>query len=92
MLGAFIVVNLVVMLGCCVFERVASAAGDRAFHVPPAMAIVAIKFVKEESQKRFIKGAFSYYLSPSVIDKSSRTPSPWSWAGRTARLPFFSRT
>ena len=33
------------------------------------LAITLIKFIREEQQKRFIKGAFSQYISPQFVDQ-----------------------
>ena len=55
----------------------------------PSLAIVAIKFMKEESQKRFIKSAFSYYLSPSVIDEIIKDPESLELGGEDREITIF---
>lgn len=55
----------------------------------PSFAIAAVKFVNEESQKRFIKMAFSHYLSPKVIDSIIKNPEAIKLGGESRRITTF---
>ncbi|MCU0845497.1 MAG: CHASE2 domain-containing protein [Spirochaetes bacterium] len=55
----------------------------------PALAIIATKFVSEESQKRFIKSAFSHYLSPHVIDEIIKNPESLNLGGEMREISIF---
>jgi adenylate cyclase len=89
MLLAFFLLNLAVMLVFAFFNIWFQQLGLFLSMFLPAMAIIAIKFVKEESQKRFIKGAFSYYLSPSVIDTIIENPGSLKLGGEDREITIF---
>ncbi len=89
MLVTFIVLNLVVMLLFVLANLWFQQLGIVLSMFLPAMAIVAIKFMKEESQKRFIKGAFSYYLSPTVIDEIIKDPDSLELGGEDREITIF---
>ncbi|MDY6935581.1 MAG: CHASE2 domain-containing protein [Spirochaetota bacterium] len=55
----------------------------------PSATIAAIKFMREESQKRFIKHAFSHYLSPKVIDEIIKEPELLKLGGESRFLTIF---
>ncbi len=55
----------------------------------PSITITSIKFVKEESQKRFIKLAFSHYLSPSVIENIIKDPDSFKLGGESRTITTF---
>lgn len=55
----------------------------------PSLTITGIKFLKEESQKRFIKSAFSQYLSPDVIENIVDNPSLLQLGGETREITSF---
>ncbi|TAL38512.1 MAG: CHASE2 domain-containing protein [Spirochaetes bacterium] len=55
----------------------------------PSVAIGAIKFASEESQKRFIKSAFSNYLSPLVIDEIIKNPESLQLGGELREISIF---
>ncbi len=89
MSATFIVLNLAVMAVFALFNLWFQQLGIMLAMFMPSIAIVSIKFMKEESQKRFIKGAFSYYLSPSVIDEIIKDPDSLELGGEDRELTIF---
>ena len=89
MLVTFVMLNLAVMSVFAFFNIWIQQLGIVLSMFVPSLAIVAIKFVKEESQKRFIKGAFSYYLSPSVIDTIIGHPDSLKLGGEDREITIF---
>ena len=55
----------------------------------PSVSISAIKFLQEETQKRFIKSAFSRYLSPGVIDQIIDDPESLELGGEDREITIF---
>ncbi len=55
----------------------------------PSISIAAVKFLKEESQKRFIKNAFSHYLAPGVIDEIIKHPESLELGGENREITIF---
>jgi adenylate cyclase len=55
----------------------------------PSVVIVSIKLVSEESQKRFIKGAFSRYIAPDVIEQIMEHPESLELGGENRRITTF---
>ncbi|HOP30461.1 MAG TPA: CHASE2 domain-containing protein [Spirochaetota bacterium] len=55
----------------------------------PSIVIVSIKLVSEESQKRFIKGAFSRYIAPDVIEQIMEHPESLELGGENRRITTF---
>jgi adenylate cyclase len=49
-------------------------------------ATVVMKYVLEERSKKFIRGAFSKYLAPAVVDQMLKDPSKLQLGGETRRL------
>ena len=49
----------------------------------------AIKLMREESQKRFIKNAFSHYLAPGVIDQIMENPESLELGGSEREITIF---
>jgi adenylate cyclase len=89
MLVTFVMLNLAVMSVFAFFNVWLQQLGIMLSMFLPSIAIVAIKFVKEESQKRFIKGAFSYYLSPHVIDSIIDDPASLKLGGEDREITIF---
>jgi adenylate cyclase len=50
------------------------------------IATVVTKYVLEERSKKFIRGAFSKYLAPSVVDQMLKDPAKLQLGGETRRL------
>lgn len=55
----------------------------------PSVVIISIKLVSEESQKRFIKGAFSRYIAPDVIEQIMEHPERLELGGENRRITTF---
>lgn len=50
------------------------------------VATLALKYVLEERGKKFIRGAFSKYLAPAVVDQMLKDPAKLQLGGETRRL------
>lgn len=50
------------------------------------LATVVTKYVLEERSKKFIRGAFSKYLAPTVVDQMLKDPAKLQLGGETRRL------
>ncbi|MBN2038522.1 MAG: adenylate/guanylate cyclase domain-containing protein [Spirochaetes bacterium] len=55
----------------------------------PSSIIAASKLMKEESQKRYIKNAFSRYLAPGVIDQIIESPEALELGGEEREITIF---
>jgi len=55
----------------------------------PSLSIGAVKFLKEESQKRYIKKAFSRYIAPGVIDDIMKDPDKLELGGENRNITIF---
>ncbi len=55
----------------------------------PSALIASVKFMKEESQKRYIKSAFSRYLAPGVIDQIIDNPDALELGGENREISIF---
>lgn len=55
----------------------------------PSFAIVGMKFLSEESQKRFIKSAFSHYLSKQVIEQIIKNPESLKLGGEEREITIY---
>jgi len=55
----------------------------------PSVIIVSIKLVTEESQKKFIKGAFSRYIAPDVIEQIMENPELLQLGGESRDISIF---
>ncbi|HOD13245.1 MAG TPA: CHASE2 domain-containing protein [Spirochaetota bacterium] len=89
MLVTFILLNLAVMLVFALFNVWMQQLGIVLSMFLPSSAIVAIKFMREENQKRFIKNAFSFYLSPTVIDEIIKDPESLELGGEDREITIF---
>ena len=87
--GAFVAYNLVNML-LFSFARVwVDQLGVNIAIILPSITIVGIKFLSEESQKRFIKSAFSHYLSKQVIEEIILNPESLQLGGEEREITIF---
>lgn len=50
------------------------------------IATVVTKYILEERSKKFIRGAFSKYLAPTVVDQMLKDPAKLQLGGETRRL------
>ncbi len=55
----------------------------------PSVIIISIKLINEESQKKFIKGAFSRYIAPDVIEQIMQNPESLELGGENRRITIF---
>ncbi|PKL17685.1 MAG: hypothetical protein CVV49_09850 [Spirochaetae bacterium HGW-Spirochaetae-5] len=55
----------------------------------PSLTIISIKLINEESQKKFIKGAFSRYIAPDVIEQIMLNPESLELGGENRRITIF---
>ncbi len=55
----------------------------------PSITIISIKLLNEESQKKFIKGAFSRYIAPDVIEQIMLNPESLELGGENRRITIF---
>jgi len=55
----------------------------------PSVTIVSLKYMREESQRRFIKNAFSHYLAPGVIDEIIKNPDSLELGGENRVITTF---
>lgn len=89
MVAALLLLTVTVMGFFALFNLWLQQLGILLASFLPSLAIVAIKFIKEESQKKFIKSAFSYYLSPSVIDEIIKDPESLELGGEDREITIF---
>lgn len=57
--------------------------------IVPSVFIISVKLISEESQKKFIKGAFSRYIAPDVIEKIMLNPESLELGGENRRITIF---
>ncbi|MBN2080338.1 MAG: CHASE2 domain-containing protein [Spirochaetes bacterium] len=89
MVSTLVALNFIVMAAFALFNLWFQQLGIVLASFLPSLAIVAIKFMKEESQKKFIKSAFSYYLAPSVIDEIIKDPESLELGGEDREITIF---
>lgn len=87
--ASFIFFNLIT-IGVFIFGDVwMDQLGISLALVIPSASIAAVKFMREENQKHFIKSAFGHYLSPSVIDRIIENPESLELGGVERELTVF---
>lgn len=86
---SFIIVNLATILIFAFAQTWLDQLGISLALLLPAVSIASVKFVSEESQKRFIKSAFSHYLSPRVIDEIIKNPASLKLGGEKRQITIF---
>lgn len=64
-------------------------AGPAAGGLLALLTAVTVNYAVEGRQKRFLKGAFSQYLSPEVIERIVRDPERLKLGGETRELTIF---
>lgn len=87
--ASFILVNAAVTALFTFFNLWLDQLGITLALLLPAITIASIKFISEESQKRFIKSAFSHYLSPKVIDEIIDDPDSLKLGGEKRTISLF---
>lgn len=89
MIGSIILINVVVMLLFAFADIWIDQLGLTLALFLPSLVIASVKFMSEESQKRFIKSAFSHYLSPRVIDEILKNPDYLKLGGEARQITIF---
>lgn len=87
--SGFIAVNVIILLTFIAFRWCFDQLGISLALLFPSLTIGAMKFVSEESQKRFIKNAFAHYLSPKVIDNIIQDPNSFKLGGESRIITTF---
>jgi adenylate cyclase len=88
-ISSFVFINIVII---CVFlfgDMWLDQLGISFALLIPSVSIAAVKLMKEESQKQFIKSAFSLYLSPGVIDRIIDNPDALGLGGEEREITIF---
>ncbi|MCP4134191.1 MAG: adenylate/guanylate cyclase domain-containing protein [bacterium] len=89
-IGASIVVVNIIIIGLFAFFNFwIDQLGISLALILPATTIAAMKLMKEESQKRFIKNAFSRYLAPGVIEDIIKNPESLELGGESRIITTF---
>ncbi len=84
LLGAFVAVDMFVVFGRSDID--VNAVFFIAELATIFIASVVMKYVLEERSKKFIRGAFSKYLAPTVVDQMLKDPAKLQLGGETRRL------
>lgn len=87
--SGFIIVNVIILIVFIAFRWWFDQLGINLSLLFPSLTIGAMKFVSEESQKRFIKNAFAHYLSPKVIDNIIQDPNSFKLGGESRTITTF---
>jgi adenylate cyclase len=84
LLGVLVAIDILVLFGGNDIDL--NAAFLFAELITIFVATVALKYVLEERGKKFIRGAFSKYLAPAVVDQMLKDPAKLQLGGETRRL------
>lgn len=87
--GALIIINLINIGLFAFFDIWLDQLGTNLAIFIPSGIIAGIKLMSEENQKRYIKGAFSRYLAPAVIDKIIENPKALELGGEVQNISIF---
>ncbi len=88
-IASFIAANMMVIMIFAFFSVWVNQLGIILSLLLPSITISAVKFLKEESQKKFIKNAFSRYLTPGVIDEIIKHPESLELGGVNKKITIF---
>ncbi len=86
---SFAALNTVVVLLFAFFNVWADQLGLNLSLIIPSLSIAGVKFLREESQKRYIKNAFAHYLAPDVIEKIIENPETLELGGKSSEITIF---
>jgi len=89
MVSSFAGINIIVMGVFALFDIWIDQLGTMLSILLPSLTIAGIKFIGEERQKRFIKNAFSHYLSPGVIEQIIVNPESLQLGGEMRNITIF---
>lgn len=87
--GSFVFVNVIVIALFSFVHVWVEQLGISLAIILPSLFIAGVKFVSEESQKRFIKSAFSHYLSPAIIDEIVKNPDSLQLGGELRNITIY---
>ena len=87
--SSFLVINMVNILIFAFSNILIDQLGTSLALLLPSLTIGGMKFIKEESQRRFIKLAFSHYLSPKVIENIIKDPDSFKLGGESRTITTF---
>jgi len=85
----FVLVNLLAIYLFAVHSICLEQLGINLALLIPSVVIISIKLVSEESQKKFIKGAFSRYIAPDVIEQIMLNPESLELGGEDRVITTF---
>jgi len=85
----FLVINIVVVIIFALTSIWVDQLGYTLAMLLPSIAIASVKFMREETQKHFIKSAFSHYLAPGVIDQIIDNPESLELGGEEREISIF---
>ena len=85
----FIFMNIIIIFVFIFNNIYAEQLGLNLAFIIPSVVIVSIKLVTEESQKKFIKDAFSRYIAPDVIAQIMENPESLQLGGESRDITIF---
>ena len=88
-ISGFVIVNILSFYLFAVHSILLEQMGINLALIIPSVIIVSIKLISEESQKKFIKGAFSRYIAPDVIEQIMLNPESLELGGENRRITIF---
>ena len=86
---SFVVLNIAMIAVFSFFNVWADQLGLNLSLIIPSLSIAGVKFLREESQKRYIKNAFAHYLAPDVIEKIIENPETLELGGKSSEITIF---
>ena len=86
---SFLFLNLIIFLLFDFANLWIEQLGSNLALLIPALSIVSIKLINEENQKKFIKGAFSRYIAPDVINQILEHPESLELGGENRPITIF---
>ena len=88
-ISGFILINILVIYMFMFHSICVEQLGLNLAFILPSVVIVSIKLVTEESQKKFIKDAFSRYIAPDVIAQIMENPDSLQLGGESRDITIF---
>jgi len=88
-ISGFILINILTLYLFAVHSILLEQLGINLALLLPSVTIISIKLISEESQKKFIKGAFSRYIAPDVIEQIMQNPESLELGGENRRITIF---
>ncbi len=85
----FLILNLLAFYLFAVHSVLIEQLGMNLALLIPSVVIISTKLISEEGQKRFIKGAFSRYIAPDVIEQIMKNPESLELGGENRRITIF---